>query len=131
MRSQGAFVQGVGVGGFDESRSGELTNGDVIWVPVSTIWSEGHHHIRPHTPKVSRDFGDDLGWIGLIQFPIRVIQELDPAETKHFRGRTHFGLAPLAECLHARILRFVAPPAPFSPSCYDQGGLNALGSILS
>ncbi len=79
---------------------------------------------------MSHDFGDGLGWIGLIQLPIKVIQELDLAETKHFRGCKHFGLAPLAECLQPWILLFVAPPAPFSPRCYDQGGLNAFGSIF-
>lgn len=130
MRSQEAFVQSVGVGGLDESSRGELTNGDVIWMSIRAIWSEGHHHIRPHAPEMSHDFGDGLGWIGLIQIPINVIQELDLAETKHFRGCTHFGLAPLAECLQPWILLFVAPPAPFSPRCYDQGGLNAFGSIF-
>src|SRR5438067_3922952 len=130
MRSQLARVYRVRVGGFDESSSGELTNGDVIWMPIRTIWSEGHHHVRPHTPKMSHDFSNGLGWIGLIQLPIKVIQELDPVETKHFRGRKHFGLAPLAESIQSRIFLLFAPPASFSPRCYDQGGLNAFSSIF-
>src|SRR2546428_1602899 len=79
---QVTIVQGGCVGRFDESSGGELANGDMIWMPIPTVWTEGNDNIGFHTTHTPHDLRNHLGWMGLIQVAIKVIQELDAMDTK-------------------------------------------------
>src|SRR5438128_437688 len=82
MRSQVSEVQRVCVSSFDNGSSSELRNGNMVWVPIATVWSEGHYNVWLDTAEMSNELCDHFGWMALIQVAIDVIQKID-ADSKH------------------------------------------------
>src|SRR5260370_21825424 len=76
------------------------------------------------------DLRDHLGWLGLIQLAIQVIQKIDAANTKRFGRCEQFGFADLAESLSSWILLYAAEPATLPPCRCHKIWLNLLGGIL-
>jgi len=82
MGSQSPVVRRVGAGCFNDGSSGQLRDGNVIWMSVASIRPEGDDHIRLDAPQMSGDFCHDLSRMGLVQCAINVIQEIDAVDTK-------------------------------------------------
>src|ERR1700694_5535920 len=104
MGSQVPVVKRVGVGRFDDGGGSKLRNGDVIWMPVASVWPEGDDNVRFDASEVPDDLCHDLGRVGLVQFAIDVPQEIEAADTEHFGCRSQFRLTYLTQRLSAWIL---------------------------
>src|SRR6266566_5836569 len=131
MRGQIAIVQGVRVGGLNNGSSSELRNGNVIWVSISPILTEGHDNFRPDTPQVPDNLCDNLGWVSRIKVSINIIQKIDTLNTEYGGGFIQFGFAYLSQFLQPRMLALLAEPTSLSARCGDKMGLYPFGSILS
>src|SRR5438093_1523711 len=77
MGGQIAIVQGVRVGGLNNSSSSELRNGNVIWVSICAILTKGYDNFGLDTSQVSDNFCDNLGWMSRIKVSINIIQKID------------------------------------------------------
>src|SRR6266567_2920948 len=130
MRRQIPVVWSVWAGSFDDSCRGELTNGDMIGMPIAAIWSKGDHHIGFHAAQVPNNLRYSLGRRSLVQVAIDVIQEIDMADAKHSGGGCQLGLTDLAQCFQAWILLFPTEPAAFPACGGDEVRLDSLGGIL-
>src|SRR2546430_13873371 len=102
----------------------------MIWMPIRPSWPKGDHHIGLHPTHMSRDLRDHLGWIGLIQVTINVIQEIDTADSQHPGGCQQLLLAYLAQRFQSWILALVAKPATFTPGRCDEVGFDAFSDIF-
>lgn len=115
MRGLAVLVQGQCVCSLDNSSSSELANGDMIGMPIGAIRAKGDNNIGFHAPYMSHDLHDRLGWLGLIQIAIDVIQEIDAADTKHTSRCQQLSLTYLAQGFQAWIIALVTKPAAFAP----------------
>src|SRR6266566_7424571 len=99
MRGQVLVVEGVWVSDFNDSSRGELANGNMIRVSITSIWPEGDHDIGLDLPQMSDNLRDHLGWRDCIQVSIQVIQEMNAVKTKYTGGCTYLDLTHLAKSL--------------------------------
>src|SRR5262245_10660228 len=130
MGSQIAMVEGVWIGRFDDGSGGELANGDMIGMPIRTIWPECHHHIWLDAAEMSHDLRYCLGWISLVQVTIDIIQEVDTTDTKDFGCCEQLGLADLAQRFQAWIFALFTKPATLAPGRSNEVRFDSLCSIL-
>src|SRR5512136_2542254 len=75
----------------DNSRRGELGDGDVIGMSVSTVGGECHDHIRLNAPDVPCNDADHHTWVGAVEMLVAVIQQRDFAHAQDRRGGAQLG----------------------------------------
>ena len=118
------------IGGAHDCRRGELANGDMIGVSISSFRTKCDDDLRPDGPQVSHDPRYDLGRISLVQVAVDVVQEMNLVETKRLPRGAQFSLANSAKRILTRICLRVTKPAAFPARCRDEIRFDALGGLF-
>src|SRR6476660_3058956 len=77
-----------------------------------------------------RDFGDCLGWIGLVEIAIDVIEEVALANTKRSNRATQLGFADRAERGQPRVVLLGTLPAALATRRGYEVYFDSFGGIL-
>src|SRR5689334_10347721 len=131
LRLRSAIHTVSAVGGAHGGGGRELRDGDVVRVPVGSLWTERNNHVGPNAPDMRNNFANGDRSLDLIDTAVRVAQNRDLTNTEHSGGSSQFRLTKAAYFNRIAALSEYAESAPFSPCCGDEISFHTLSRVLS
>jgi hypothetical protein len=71
------------IGGAYGGGGRKLGDGNVVWVPVRPLRTEGEDHMGPNAPDLGHDCANGDPGVNFVNGPVRVAQDGDLADTEH------------------------------------------------